>query len=109
MGLINCHRTKLTLFNIIRDYRNKHENTLCPKEDTCKSRECIFRHPKVCKNYIRHETCRFNDQCAYKHEKDSDQKIYVKELIKNHEKDIGAIKDEMNQLKAIISQMGNQI
>ena len=89
--------------------RNKHENTLCPKEDTSTSRDSIFRHPKVCKNYTRHETCRFNDQCAYKHEKDSDQKINIKELIKNHEKDIGAIKDEMNQLKAIISQMGKQI
>ena len=63
--------------------RNKHENTLCPKKDTYTLRECISRHPKVCKNYKRDETCGFNDQCAYK---DSDQKINVKELIKNHEK-----------------------
>ena len=80
-----------------------------PKEDTCTSRECIFRHPKVCKNYKRDETCRFNDQCAYKHEKDSEQKINVKDHIKNHEKLIVAIKDETNQLKEIISQIGNQI
>ena len=89
--------------------RNKHENTLCPKDDHCTSKECLFRHPKSCKNYKREGTCRFKEFCAYKHDKDKDHHINVKELITNHEQEMSAIKHEMNQLKLIISQMGNQI
>ena len=89
--------------------RNKHENALCPQEVTCISKECILRHPKVCKNFNKEGACRFKEKCAYKDEKDMIQNINVKNLIANHEKEISAMKDEMKQLKTIVSQMENKI
>ena len=66
----------------------------------------MFRHLKSCKNYKREGTCRFKEYCAYKHEKDKDQRINVKEIITNHEQEISKIKNEMKELKLITSQMG---
>ena len=59
----------------------------------------MFRHFKSCKNYKREETCRFKKYFAYKHEKDKDQHINVKEIITNHVQEISTIKNEVNQLK----------
>ena len=69
--------------------RKKYENALCPEEVTCTSKECIFRHPKVCKNCNRLGACRFKENCAYKHEKDMNQNINVKDFI--------AFNEEKNQ------------
>ena len=78
--------------------RKRHENALCPEDATCISKECVFRHPKVCKNYSKEGICRFKEFCAYKHEKDTNQNNSVKHLITNHEKEISTIKHELNQI-----------
>ena len=67
----------------------------------------MFRHLKSCKNYKGEGTFRFKEYCAYKHEKDKDQHINVKEIITNHVQEISTIKNEVNQLKfKKTSQMG---
>ena len=53
--------------------------------------------------------CWFKESCAYKHEKDTNQNNSVKHLITNHEKEISTMKHELNQMKAVVSQMGDQI
>ena len=63
----------------------------------------------MCKNFNKEGACRFKEKCAYKHEKDMIQNINVKDLIANHEKEISAMKDEMKQLKTIVSQIENKI
>ena len=37
------------------------------------------------------------------------QNINVKDLIANHEKEVSAMIDEMNQLKTIVSQMSHEL
>ena len=89
--------------------RNKHENAVCPEEVTCTSKECNYRHPKSCKNFNREGACRFKEKCAYKHNRDMNQNKNIKDLIANHEKEINAMINEMNQLKTVVFQMENKI
>ena len=63
----------------------------------------------MCKNYSKEGICQFKEFCAYKHEKVTNQNNSVKHLITNHEKEISTMKHELNQIKKIVSQMGNQI
>ena len=58
-----------------QECRNKHENQLGPEESYCKSKECSMRHPKACRKYFREESCRFGENCSYKHKKDLNQDI----------------------------------
>ena len=56
---------------------------------------------QICKNLNKEGACRFKERFAYKHEKEMIQNTNVKDLITNHEKEISALIDEMNQLKQL--------
>ena len=88
--------------------RNRYENQLCKEEDTCNTNGCIFRHPKVCRNFKEETSCRFGDDCAYKH-KETNSCPPIKEEIKMHADKMKAIQDEVSVLKATISRMGKNI
>ena len=46
--------------------RKHHIKELCEREN-CKSMTCQLRHPKVCKFFSVHNTCKFGEHCAYQH------------------------------------------
>ena len=46
--------------------RKHHVKEICETEH-CKTKACRYRHPKVCKLFTAHNTCKFGEQCAYHH------------------------------------------
>ena len=89
--------------------RKRHENKLCSEASTCTSKECQYRHPKVCRNYNGEGKCRFRESCSYKHEKEFNKDLKGKEVMDQHTKEINSIKEEMNKLKEVVSLMEKQI
>ena len=88
--------------------RKRHENKTCKEENACNIKECIYRHPKVCINFVGENSCRFGEDCAYKH-KDINSMPPVKENILKHAKEINNIQNELTMLKGIITSMENKI
>ena len=72
--------------------RKKHENTICDKSNECMEEKYIKRHPKLGKNYIKYNKCRFNNECAYLHKEDENSQEKLNEQLKLsiliHERDI---------------------
>ena len=78
------------------------------EEDTCNKNGCIFRHPKVCRNFKEETYFRFGDDCAYKH-KETNFCPPMKEKMKMHADEMKSIQDEVSVLKATISRMLKKI
>ena len=74
------------------------------EEDTCYKNGCIFRHPKVSRNFKEETYFRFGDDCAYKH-KETNSSPPMTEKIKMHADEMKAIQDKVSVLKATISIM----
>ena len=52
---------------------------------------------QIMQNLQKRRNLKFKEYCGYKHEKDKDQHINVKELITNHEQESSTIKNKVNQ------------
>ena len=57
--------------------RKMHENTICEKAGECTEENCIKRHSKICKNYIKDNKCRFNNKCAYHHKENENNQEQI--------------------------------
>ena len=64
--------------------RKRHENELCPMNQTCNDKLCELRHPKRCKFFDMNSKCKF-ENCAYAHIKD-DKEIKIESLEKKCDK-----------------------
>ena len=58
--------------------RKQHIKEICLIQN-CISKTCMKRHPKVCKYLLTQNSCKFEEQCSYKHEVPSNQ-IEILEL-----------------------------
>ena len=85
--------------------QKRHENKLCPEEQSCNFKACLLRHPKTCKYFFREGICRFGEGCSYSHKKFLNQDPQIEVIKEKHEIEINAIKDEMHKLKEVISLM----
>ena len=85
----------------------RHENELCPEKLNCNSEECPLRHPSA--NIFSGSEFAGLEMAALTHTRKSQIKIKKKDMIEKHEKEINAIKDEMNKLKEIISLIKNKV
>ena len=87
---------------------NIHENSACQEQDACNTKECIYRHPKFCRNFSWGKSCKFGEDCAYKH-KENNSIPFGQEIENKHFEKIYAIQNEVTLLKSIISRMENII
>ena len=85
--------------------RKHHVNIICKKEN-CNSKDCIERHPKICKYFTVGNACKFDDSCSYLHVKrnensDISEQNTLKEKVQEMEKKMeeAALKVEHNELK----------
>ena len=78
--------------------RNIHENKACQEEDACITKECIYRHPKICRNSSWGKSCQFGEDCAYKH-KENNSIPSIQVIEKKHNEEINAIQIEVTLLK----------
>ena len=46
--------------------RKQHNKEICPNSQ-CTTKTCIKRHPRICKYFNTNNTCKFGEDCAYKH------------------------------------------
>ena len=67
------------------------------------------RHPKLCRTFSKEESCPYGNGCAYKHKQQTKQNENIQKVIVANNKEVNDLKDEVNQLKVLISQMANQI
>ena len=74
--------------------RKRHESETCKYKNQCNNKECPKRHPKICRNFVRYGTCRWNADCAYMHDTES-KHAKVDEL----EKEMELMKKEINLLR----------
>ena len=59
----------------------QHVEELCEIAN-CKSKACSKRHPKICKFFTAHNTCKFSGQCAYHHKTTKAGKEIIEIIIK---------------------------
>ena len=95
--------TKLVFVILKNTEEKKHENYICENINKCTQKKGTKRHPKVCKNYTKYNKCRFNDDCAYHHEKEENIKEELNEQFKlamlKHERDIQELNKEVTYMK----------
>ena len=89
--------------------RKRHEDRLCPEEQTCTSKECSFRHPKHADIFYKEGIFRFGENCFYAHKKVNTKDNKFEEIKEKYENEINNIKDEMKKLKETVSVMQNKI
>ena len=104
-----CKFNQLGFCKFREHCRKKHENTICEKASECTEEKCIKRHPKICKNYIKDNNCRFNNKCAYHHKENENNQEQMNEQFKlailKHERDIQELNEEVNKMKNMIHTM----
>ena len=66
-----CHYNQTGFCRYRDQCKNKHINETCADKD-CSFKQCIKRHPKECRKYKSNSGCRFNRECAYKHDAEKD-------------------------------------
>ena len=76
--------------------RKHHIKEIC-KNENCKSKSCNMRHPKPCKYYKVHQSCKFGDLCCYSHS------------IPTKQYDIAILVAKVNQMESTIKSMSEQI
>ena len=109
-SICKCNQTGYCKFR--EHCRKKHDNIICDKRNECTTEKCIKRHPKMCKNYMKNNKCRFNSDCAYSHEDSEDSQTKLNDQFKlamvKHEKDIQFfLKDILNIKTAQICRLNN--
>ena len=46
--------------------QKKHSSEICPNPESCTVKDCIKRHPKLCRNFNNYGKCVHSNKCAYK-------------------------------------------
>ena len=76
-------------------------------------RDCLRRHPQICRNFSKNYKCRFNEECAYSHQNKVDSQHHLNEqvtlLLLKPEKNIKALTEEVNTLKNIINTISAEL
>ena len=81
-----------------------HQSVICQQNHDFKSLGCTLRDPKTYRSYEREGTCKFKEDCAYKH-----QKSQRPETVSSNEQEILILQQEMNQMKSLTKQMSDKI
>ena len=84
--------------------RKMHQSIICQQKHDFKSLGCTLRHPKTCRSYEREGTCKFKEDCAYKH-----QKSQRPETVSSNQQEILNLQQEMSQMKSLIKLMSDTI
>ena len=87
----------------------KHYSETCQQPEVCNaSKTCLKRHPKACRKFLKDETCRFGDECAYRHtiqpvkstSCETEAKLHTLEgVVSEMAKKIFNLETELNNLK----------
>ena len=77
----------------------KHENEICINRRECNNHDCRKRHPKPCRYICQFGHCTYGEACAYSHAVDS-KSIKIESM----EKEMTEMREEMNNLKAQLSE-----
>ena len=85
--------------------RNSHIDETCSEENNCKSNGCLKRHSKIWRVFNKEETCKFRIDCAYRHKQEITSRINVQDIQIKHTKKVFDLKEEVEKLKEIVSQM----
>ena len=83
----------------------QHVKVECKDLSACKSRECVKRHPKVCKRFSEEKFCKFKAGCAHLHSVDQGSQVQQQKYIQNELK-IKLLEEEVIVLKFQILQLG---
>ena len=83
----------------------QHVKVECKDLSACKSKECLKRHPKVCKRFFAEKFCKFKAGCAYLHSVDQSSQVQQQKDIQNELK-IKLLEGEVIVLKSQIIQLG---
>ena len=73
-----CKFNQIGFCKFLSYCRNMHINEKC-SEIKCEDRNCLKRHPKICKFYQLYNRCKFGEYCAFTH-KENAQVTEMKEL-----------------------------
>ena len=76
--------------------RKHHIKEICQNEN-CKSKLCNMRHPKPCKYFKVHQSCKFGELCCYSHS------------IPTKQNDIAILVAKVDQMESTIKSMSEQI
>ena len=91
--------------------KKPHVNQVCENAD-CRKENCTRRHPKVCKHFNTKGKCRYKEECAYQHvEQVNIEKLFeiVSQVTITNHKEIGDLKEEVQELKTKIKAMEKHI
>jgi hypothetical protein len=88
-----------------------HVHELCQNVKNCKEEKCTQRHPKTCKTFKDKGKCRFDSDCAYLHEEDSQNRLneVISHCMIKHEKEISDLKEEVKTHQEVIRVMTEKI
>ena len=85
----------------------QHEDKICENSGKCTIKSCKERHPKVCRYFLKHDGCRYKEECAYLHKSKIINQVNLNEqvtiIVYKHEKEITALREEVNRLNIIIN------
>ena len=76
--------------------RKQHIKEVCPYSQ-CKSEFCMKRHPRICNYFNTHNTCKFGEDCAYKHK------------VTNESTNINKLEAKLNTLENTVKAMAEKI
>ena len=94
--------------------RKSHVEEVC-EQDGCKENTCSKRHPKECKKFNTYNGCRFKEECAYKHKKESTSSNQgeinkaIAEITVKHEDEIKTLNDEVQAMKINMKSMEDRM
>ena len=81
MKVLACKHFQTSYCKFQKHCRKHHVKEICETEH-CKTKTCKYRHPKVCKFFTAHNTCKFGGQCAYNHKTTKAGKEIIEIMIK---------------------------
>ena len=88
----------------------RHEDKICPKNNSCDDKVCEMRHPKRCKFFDMNKKCKF-ENCAYDHSKD-ENKVKIEHLeakCNALETEVTYLKEEQEKVNPRIDLMGRGV
>ena len=89
--------------------RKHHMKEICPTQG-CKNKLCTKRHPKMCKFFQIQQSCKFGEECSYKHERTSNnlknstselinRVVLLEEIIEGMTEKINDLTEEVDTIK----------
>ena len=80
--------------------RKHHMKEICPTQG-CKKKLCTKRQPKMCKFFQIQQSCKFGEECSYKHDTSQliNRVVLLEELIEGMTEKINDLTEEVNTIK----------